>query len=302
MIWQAEKKPEGERQDLLEEAKRHLERVQKVRPSWPPVFLARAQIERKIGRPDQAISNLQEAIRYGETSPAVIRELVELLAGAERYAEADEALRHLREPLLVNSDLGRLAATIAVNRKETKRAVRMLEQNRPRPGTTDYRELLWEGRMLAEVNDLAGAEKNLREAVRLADKEPEPYVALVQFLARQKRVKDADVVLEEARQHLPAGRARLALAQCDEALGRKKSAQARYEEALRGHRQDATIVRRVAGFYWNGGQLLAAEPLLRDIVEGRVADPSAEDAAWARRHLALLCSRAAPITDASARP
>src|SRR6185312_10109692 len=55
-----------------------------------------------------------------------------------------------------------------------------------------------------------------------------------------------------------------------------------------GHRQDATIVRRVAGFYWNGGQLIAAEPLLRDLVDGRVAEPSAEDVAWARRHLALL--------------
>jgi Tfp pilus assembly protein PilF len=142
--------------------------------------------------------------------------------------------------------------------------------------------------MLAELHDLAGAEKNLRDAVRLADKEPEPYVALVQFLARHKRDQDADVVLEEARKRLPAGRARLALAQCDEALGRNKSAQARYEEALQGHRQDATIVRRVAGFYWNNGQLLEAEPLLRDIVEGRVADPTAEDVAWARRHLALL--------------
>ena len=62
-------------------------------------------------RPDQAISHLQEAIQNGERSPAVIRDLVELLATAQRYQEADEVLRDLREPALVNSDLGRMAAS-----------------------------------------------------------------------------------------------------------------------------------------------------------------------------------------------
>ena len=47
-------------------------------------------------------------------------------------------------------------------------------------------------------------------------------------------------------------------------------------------------MRRVAGFYWNAGQVLEAEPLLRDIVEKRVKNPSAEDATWARWHLALV--------------
>ena len=61
--------------------------------------------------------------------------------------------------------------------------------------------------MLAEANQ-PEAETKLREALGMADKEPEPYVALVQFLARQKRDKDADAVLEQARQQLPAERVR----------------------------------------------------------------------------------------------
>jgi tetratricopeptide (TPR) repeat protein len=286
LIWQARKKPD-ERTKSLDEAQAHLDRVQSVRPTWPPLFLARAQIARMNGQWDQAIRNLQEAIQNGERSPAVIRDLVELLANEGRYKEADEALHELREPLLVNSDLGRLAATVALGLNDKRKALERLDKNRVEPSAKNYRELLWEGRMLAEVNKVDEAEKKLREALKLADKEPEPYVALVQFLARQKRDDQADAVLKQARERLPAERAALALAQCEEALGRQKSAQARYEEALQSHRQDATIVRRVASFYWNGGQLTEAEPLLRDIIGGRVKNPTADDVNWARWHLAL---------------
>ncbi len=110
----------------------------------------------------------------------------------------------------------------------------------------------------------------------------------MQFLVRQKREKEADALLEQARKRLPVERVELTLGQCYEVLGRKKSAQARYEEALNGNRHDAQIVRRVAGFYWNAGQMVEAEPLLRDIADKRVKDPTTEDVNWARWHLALV--------------
>ncbi len=106
-----------------------------------------------IGQTDQAIVNLQQAVDFGETSPAVIRDLVELLANAGRYEEADRALKRLREPLLVNSELGRLAAVVAVQRKDTSERLELMKVNRPPEGEKDYREFLWEGRMLAETNN-----------------------------------------------------------------------------------------------------------------------------------------------------
>ncbi len=48
------------------------------------------------------------------------------------------------------------------------------------------------------------------------------------------------------------------------------------------------MVRRVAGFYWNASQLTEAEPLLRDLVEKRVKNPTTDDVNWARWHLALV--------------
>ena len=280
LIWQAKKLPAAERQKTLDEARVHLDRVQSLRPTWTPLLLARAGIEQLSDRPDQAISRLQEAVLNGERSSAVIRDLVELLANAERFQEADEALRYLREPAFVNSELGRLATVLAAHRKDTKRMLDLMGKNRAAGDGKDYRELLWEGRLLAEANR-PEAEQKLRQALKLADKEPEPYVALVQFLVRQKREKEADALLEQARKRLPVERVELTLGQCYEVLGRKKSAQARYEEALNGNRRDAQIVRRVAGFYWNAGQMVEAEPLLRDIADKRVKDPTTEDVNWA---------------------
>jgi tetratricopeptide (TPR) repeat protein len=293
LTWQAEKLSEEDRTKLLDEARAHLDRVESLRSDWPPVYTARAQVEALAGRKDQERSNLKKAIDLGETNPAVIHEYVELLLrdspddeAAQR--EAAQVLKRVSEPQLVNSNLWRLAATDAARRKDIQRVQELLAKNRPaQVSSDDYRSLLWEGLLLAEINN-PQAEQKLRSALEKAKREPEVYVVLVQYLARQKREKDAEAVLEQARQQLPAALVELTLGRCYEILGRKQSAQARYEEALNSHRRDAAVVRRVAGFYWNAGKLEEAEPLLRDLVEKRVKDPSTEDVNWARWHLALV--------------
>lgn len=292
LIWQAEKVDENDRPKLLDEARAHLDRVQALRPDWPPVYTARAQVEALADRKDVVRVNLLKAIEGGETSPAVIREYVELLLrdspdDEATQREAARVLKKVSEPLLGNSDLWRLAATMAAHRKDVRRAQELLAKNRPEKDARDFRALLWEGMLLAETNN-PEAEKKLRAAVDIARRDPEPYVVLVQYLARQNRPKDAEAVLELVRRQLPAEQTELTLGRCHEILGRRQSAQKSYEEALKSNRQKAAVVRRVAGFYWNSGQLAEAEPLLRDIVAKRVDNPSTEDVNWARWHLALV--------------
>jgi tetratricopeptide (TPR) repeat protein/Tfp pilus assembly protein PilF len=292
LIWQAEKTDENDRPKLLEEARAHLDRVQAIRPDWPPVYTARAQVEALADRKDRVRVNLRKAIEGGETSPAVIREYVEMLLrdspdDEATQREAARVLKKVSEPLLSNSDLWRLAATMAAHRKDVQRAQELLSKNRPANDARDYRALLWEGMLLAETNN-PEAEKKLRAAVDLAKREPEPYVVLVQYLTRQNRAKDAEPILEQARRQLPAEEVELTLGRCNEILGRKEVVQKHYEEALKSQRQKASVVRRVAGFYWNSGQLAAAEPLLRDIIEKRVKNPSTDDINWARWNLALV--------------
>jgi len=298
LIWQAEKIDDqrdggpAQRAKLLKEARVYLDGLQALRPDWPPVYTARAQVEALADRKDRARADLRKAIELGETNPAVIREYVELLlrdnpAEETTQQEAAWALKKVSEPMLSSSALWRVATTVAAHRKDVRRAQELLTKNRPNQDAHDFRALMWEGLVLAETNN-PEAEKKLRAAVESARSEPEPYVVLVQYLARQKREKDAEAVLEQVRRQLPAQKVELTLGRCYEILGRRQSAQARYEEALNGHRQDAAVVRRVAGFYWNTGKLAEAEPLLRDIVEKRVANPSTEDLNWARWHLALV--------------
>ncbi|MGH7169871.1 MAG: tetratricopeptide repeat protein, partial [Gemmataceae bacterium] len=90
LIWQAEKMSPDERPQLLDEARANLDRVEALRPQWPPVYTARAQVEALAGRKDQVRKNLLMAINNGESSPAVIREYVALLL---RDSPDDEANR-----------------------------------------------------------------------------------------------------------------------------------------------------------------------------------------------------------------
>jgi tetratricopeptide (TPR) repeat protein len=288
LIAKARKENDETRQKSLEEAAAHLERVRVLRPKWPALFLARAQIERLAGRDDGAIHNLRLARENGESSPAVVRELVELLANAGRYDEADAELKNLRSSLLVHSDLGRIAASVAAQRKDTERARKLFELNRGNEGEGDFRQLLWDGRMLAQTNQPKEAEEKLRAALKAAPREAEPYVALVQFLVRQKRNDEAEPILEQARKTLAADDLELTLGHCHDLLGQKEKARKCYETALQGHRQSAAVVRRVAGFYLNSSLLSATEPLLREIVDKRVRNASTDDVNWARWHLALV--------------
>jgi tetratricopeptide (TPR) repeat protein len=287
LLAKARKEKDEQQKQTLDEASRHLERVQAIRPNWPPLFLARAQIERLTDQKDKAIGSLRLARENGDTNPAIVRELVELLAENGRFEEADAELKGLRSSLLVNSDLGRYATTFAVQGHDFERARKLFADNRADAGR-NYRELLWQGRMLAEMNQPKDAEVKLRAAQKAAEHESEPYIALVQFLVRHKRDKEADAVLEQARQNLPAEQVELTLGLCYEILGRKESAKERYEEALNSHRQDAVVVRRVAAFYWSSNRMAETEPLLRDLLAKRVKNVTADDLNWARLHLALV--------------
>lgn len=289
LIVQARKESDaGQQKEILATVEEKLRAVGEMRPNWPAVFLARAQVELLSQRVDGAIRNLRLAKENGDNRPMLVRQMVELLIKVGRYDEADAELKRVQSNLLVHSDLGRIAASVAAERKDFERAGKLFDLNRGDGAGADYRKLLWDGRMLAVANRAEEAEAKLRAAQKAAPREAEPYVALVQFLVQHKRDKEAEAILDTARQSLPADEADLTLGHCYDLLGHKEKAQKCYEAALRGHRQNASVVRRVAGFYWNSSQMAETEPLLREIVDKRVRNASSDDVKWARWHLALV--------------
>src|SRR5262249_23566060 len=78
----------------------------------------------------------------------------------------------------------------------------------------------------------------------------------------------------------------LALARCYEALGWNGRALEQYGAALQARPDDFVVLRKAAGYYLSLGNRKLAEPLLRKLLDSRVAAPE-EDIGWARKQLAV---------------
>jgi predicted Zn-dependent protease len=287
LITRARKNP-AEREPLLGEARLHLDRAAALRPSWPVVSLARAEIDELLGNPEQAITHLKAAIDQGENTPRVVQRLVEALYRRQRYAEAGQELERLRKSLFVNSELGRLAAGVALRRGELTRALE-LARDAVKDDSTNFRDQLWYGQLLAAASAPTEAEHKLRRAALLAPQEPEPWVALVQFLTSQKRTEDARAAIEQAGKRVAPAKAPLALAQCAEALGDTAGAARQYAAALEKRPDDVTVLRPVASFQLRSGRVREATPLLERVVDGKIKATPA-DVEWARFGLAVVLS------------
>ena len=111
-IWRA-RQNKGDTRAQLDEARLLLDRVLGQRPSWPPVFVARAEIAELTGNPERAVSDLQEAVKLGENSPTALRRLAELLDRLGRDpAELRAGPQRLRQFLQRRRGLGRAAEAV----------------------------------------------------------------------------------------------------------------------------------------------------------------------------------------------
>lgn len=287
-VWQARRATDGrERVSLLTEARQDLDRVQERRPSWPAVFLARAEIAELVGNAEQAIKDLQSAVTNGEDSPTVLRRLAGLLAQRGRDSEAQVILAKLQQSMMYATDVGKMAVVMAVRRGEMSQAVDLMRKT-VAEDTKDPADLVWMARVLLADKRTQEAEKRLQEAVQLGAKDPTPWLAMVEFQAGQNRVDDALATLAEAKAKLPKDKVALTLARGYDLVGKPKEALGHYQAALAENRQDAATVRAVAAGHLDAGRSRDAEPLLREVHEGKLRGSTPADTDWARRRLALL--------------
>ena len=75
------------------------------------------------------------------------------------------------------------------------------------------------------------------------------WIALVAVLQRQRCAAQADKVIAEVSQKIPAQAGSPALAQCYEAMQDFDAAQKQYQVALAAASQDPVVVRAAADFY-----------------------------------------------------
>ena len=184
----------------------------------------------------------------------------------------------------MQSELGRLAASTALQRGDATRGLKLAHEA-VAVDSTNFREQLWLGQMHEASKNPEEAEARMRMAIALAPSEPEPYVALVRFLTDRKQQEQALIVLKEMREKVNAKQRLLAEALCQEGLGEWKLAQEAYEQALEEQPDNVGIRRVYVSFRLKLGQLGEAEKLLRPLLQSDVAEV---DRTWAKRALAIL--------------
>jgi tetratricopeptide (TPR) repeat protein len=300
LVAEDKKKGKQSAENALNDALKHLSEARESIPSWWAVSSMMGQVYQTQNKTDWALKNYLDAVELGETDPQIIRQTLRLLFDKQRYADADRLLRQLqRQQLPFSSDMNRVSAELAVNQGDFKRALEIARKAAAR--TKDYQDYLWLGQILSVIGRqakatgltkagedlLAEAEKALRRAVELEPKISATWVALVQFFSASEAKGQAEKVIAEVSQKIPAKQVPLALAQCYEAMQDFDAAQKKYGVALAAAPQDAVIVRAAADFYCRTKKSALAEVQLNRIIEGKLGSPDA-DVFWARRELALI--------------
>ncbi len=259
-------------------------------PAWSRVPLLQARAEELAGHADRALGHYLRAVDLGDRQVGVLYQAVGMLAERGRYLEADQVVRKFQEQVPLAPDFARGAAEIAARAGRPDRAVELSRLAVP-ARTRDYRAHLWRGGLLAGLGRTDAAEEAFRAAVRQAPRVPDAWVALVAFLGRTDQADNAAYVIEEMTENLAPGQRPLALAQCNQVLGRTGEAAKHYQAALALKPGDFLTLQRAAGFYLGNLEPDRARPLLRQLLDPK-ADPPEEVAAWARRQLALVLADA----------
>jgi tetratricopeptide (TPR) repeat protein len=288
-LWKVErrenKKLSPKDKEMLAEARAYLVQVGGRRKGWSRVPLCEARIDDLMGNSDRALDGYLKAIDLGERGPEVINRTLQLLVARHRYQEAERILKRLPEEALEQGLVTREAAVVLWQQKNNALAYKAAEAAVP-ASSTDYRDHLWRGQIFKVLQKPREAEASLRRAIKLADTEPSPRVALIQLLAGAGRLQEAEEELKKFQAKVPADKARLAFAQCQEALGRNKEAQDLYAQALKVQPNDPAALRLLANLLLRTGQTPQAEEVLTRLgdLEGRAY----EDAVWAKRVLVLV--------------
>ena len=261
-------------------------RLESHRPAWPQTLVLRGLIFQRQGRAEQALDAYRQAVALGERRFWVQQQIVGLLYGLQRFAEAERYMARMQDRAASSPLLSAMQISMAVEQGELEKALRSAERAvaaRPQDPLTH----VWLGAMLLASDQPAEAENAFRKGIEVAPDDVRPYEALFQLLARLGRRNEALLCLEEyaAQAMLTSARRSLVFARGYQALGDFEQAENSYREALEAAPEDATVHLRAGAFFLER-DAEQAESILRRAVE--LAPHSGE----ARRLLAaFLTSR-----------
>jgi len=275
----------------LEEARKLVDKVVESRPTWTAIVRLSAEIDDLSGRTDAAIKKYQQALDLGETSIGMIRRLIELLYKTGRYNEASVALTKLPSELQFRDDFGKLTAELQMKigqaDQASDQATAVVDVD-----STEFRDHLWQGQLLARAGRRDDAEASYRRAVQHGPQEPMCWIALVSQLVQNGKRDEAQQAMTDMQAAVDAAQLPAALGQCYEVFGDAPKAATAYDEAVALHPEDTTVLRSAIEFYVRAQQTEKAKAILEKLValapQKKDNDSEQERIRWGRRTLAAL--------------
>lgn len=309
LIWQAQRETDETQREILRTSARELlTELQARRQDWSVIPLALAELaeqelaqDKPTGAEKQRIQetivdHYLRAIDLGQRRSAVVRRAVELLFALGRGNDALMLFNRIPVESQLAGDLGRTATRIALENRDYQRAEEIARRS-VAANPSNFQERIWLAQVLLASGRQPDAEAELRQAVDLGKTDPDRWLTLVQYLISTKQLDKAEKTVREAEAALTGARAPIALAQCDELMGRGydgasddkvkawyAEARAWYDKARAAAPDDFMLLRRLTEFLLRTRQTALAEAQLTDVLK---SSKSPDALAWARRTLAL---------------
>lgn len=243
LVAQADARPEA-----LAEADRLLKKVRARHNDWPRLPLLQARIEERLGHFDRALDHRLEALELGEDDAQLTARVVRALLARKRFLDADAVLTRAQERRTLPLELQRLAARTASALGDKARADLLADAIEKTAGS-DYRDLLWLGKLRNGLGQEDRAEQLFRSAAAVHPRTPEVWVALIRHLHRTGKDAEARKVLEAATSKVPERQRAYVAALGAEALGDLAEAESRFDQALAAAPDDFILRRAAASFF-----------------------------------------------------
>ncbi len=273
----------------LQLAQQRLGEVKKLQPSWNQPLVLEGLLEELAGHKAKAVALYQEALKLGPIGPAYLFRLAELLTQQRDYAGAAAALVKIEDQAKLTPMQARLGAELALKLHDLPRAV-TLARLAVAKDARDYRDHLWQAKVLSLAGQPAEAETVLRHLAKSSPAVPDVWITLVERLALSGKQAEAGSMLLQVPAHLPAAKSTLTLARCREAMGELKQAEELFQAYVLLDEDNFLGWKHLAEFYLRHQQYAKAEPWLRKLMDPNHPVPPDLDQS-ARRQLAVALAR-----------
>ncbi len=311
--------------ETLEAIDERLNEIERERPDWAQVAVARGTLHELNGEIDEAIQDYQTALRSGNRSARTIAKLLDLLhrsgqaqlvqnrpvRASELFTRAAQILDEYLTYLPDDTVTRRLMADVAVDRLlvgqgDRVEALTLIEQAVP-TGTTAPNALLWRALKLAALGADSEADADFARAASLAPDSARIRLEWIAHRVRTERLEEARTLLENATaedSEIVWGPDQLARAW--ELVGDTARALEQHEQVLKQPLMevDPDAVEQAIVALVARGQLDRARTELEEILrqaDDPNAPPPASLTAWARRNLAsLLLAQSSDVNAAEA--